>query len=463
MTAEINKRPHIHASSFHPFNAEGKLTLLPSHWRLLSGVFGNDALKALRAYLGSPRYASPENIVIDGKIPSEPLPDFLVQLNETNFGSDYINAEKDGLEARKAVVSFLELPATLVGNKDEVSSKSENIYDNMYKIFSNEYPDKIRFEMIINQLFAFESLSRNYKSKVEKKSTSRSEFVDWLDKSIFTGLGEKMGEDHGITVYSLHEPDTFWNRGDVRLNEPFTQDEMGDFMYKKNEMRVRYCILDGKEYKILSNTREKNDGDALLKGLRKALIRKNRYDKRTKGQFENMIKPVDASTRAKESDKLDYIEDVADLIGAKFVVVEGDRDEFVNSLEVRLHQQYGEVVDRSQTNLNKDGSERGGTQSKRHTFIRKELPQYNNLEIVIYTLQEYLNSEYDIGIREANGEFSGASHEIYAATRIASIAHTLFPKEIYPDLNLQDYIDRAIERVIEQLQNKNTIQKGIIY
>lgn len=469
MRAESGK-PRVFTSSLHPFNTEGELTIKPSHGKLVRSLVGPVGWDKVVKYLkGDFETELPErpsthylySIYGDAKQEGalknikKSILDTLDWLNiehtyfDEDFSADYLTAQKDVNSSYNTLVNLLNLPKSLYGQRDGVTSTADSVERNIRKLLMStkgdskmEINDVYHFRLLTQQLLSVVGLDLIKKQRRMRAKNELAKFVDWSENEVFGLPGQRLGDTENIDVFSLHKRNTGWNgKKDSRIGASFTKNEKGDKMQKHIEMTVRDCEFEGEKFKIFFDTRTKSDGMALIKAISKAIKRS--------GKKHNLIR-----------DEIIILNDVIDIIGTKMVVVEGNKDRFVELYQKKLQEFYGadSIKDDSQTNIDEDGNQKTGTQSKRHTFTRKIIGNNIGTEIIIYSLQEYLNSEFDYGeYDKRTGIANGASHKIYELTRIAEVAKLLFPKEVYPNLNIDKYLRESIARAINQLKRKNSI------
>lgn len=500
-----NKRigAHIHASTLAP--SEGRI--LPSHARLVRDLFGSVGWDSFARYLSGAANAE--------ALPVKPTSDFLFSMYgdrkpegilgkarqatlsilhklhishsyyDNEFRDDYQNAQQVANEAIIEIITKLGLPRDIYGLRDGVTAVADSPGVSMRKILLP--PEKInpiyRHQLFIQQLMTVAALELDMSLKKKKMNNELSDFVAWAEEELFSGMPDsRLGDTQSVAVYSLHKPNTNWaGEHNIRVNQPFARNEVWDNTMKKKDMETRKCVIDGEQFTLFFDTRIKRSSVALIKAIAKAdrrsvkrdkrintLIRKemhsvrrgdNEYESKKHTATLNAINsPIDkdpaqnAKRRREESDEIFILDDVVDIIGTKIVVVEGDKKRFVELFEGKLKGKYGEenVVDDSTT-----GKERG--QSSRNSFTRKVLANGAGTEMIIYSLQEYINSENDIGVIDKNSLPNGASHRIYELLRMAAVAKRLFPKEIYPNLDIDHYLRLALQKVIQDLRKEGNI------
>jgi hypothetical protein len=425
---------YLHVSSFHP-------QITPSRARLVRDAFGVQGWNDMKLYMRQQQMSShplpsmPESLTYPlasfiESIYSKGLPPGTkATISEMQFSEDYRKALSDANKAVEHLIDLYRLPQSLSGIHQEVSSTSEVVGHNLRKIYSPDFSPVVQYEMLRAHLLALTALELNHAKRIDKSQTKVSEFIDWMNVSVFSSNGLPFGSTKAVDLYSLHDVHSLWNSGDISLNESFGMADKSGFVEKKESLLVRECILDGKKYALYFNQRTKDDAKALLKAVKKAQERKG----------------------IKSDDDVVDVEDINDRIGAKVVVIEGNRDEFVQSLVKRLEVTYGTIVDDSKTNVNEQGAQLNGKQSLRHTFIRKRIPAHSNFELIVYSAQEYLNSQYDLGIIN-----DGAAHDLYDLYRFREVADLFFPRELYPELDIELYYARALRNRENELRERNS-------
>ena len=349
------------------------------------------------------------------------------------FREDYLNAQSDVNAVFNVIINNLGLPNTVYGLREGVTATTDNVQSNLRKLFMSGDDINIVYQhqILIQQLLTVVSLELNKSHRAKQMRNELSSFVDWAEQDLFISPGKKLGDTEKLTVYSVHKKGTNWTTPKMnRINSPFSKEEIKDGIMKRTELAVRTCELGGRTFKVMFDTRKKSDATALIKALAKAINRRKKHN---------------------GSDEVVILDDVIDIIGTKIVVVEGNKNEFVRLFEEKLKAKYGDVVDDSVT-------DEGRGQSKRHTFARKVVANGIGTEVIVYSLQEYLNSEYDIGILDETGKYNGASHAIYDLVRMAEVARILFPKEIHPDLDIEFYLKSALWRAVQRLKRLNNVK-----
>lgn len=236
----------------------------------------------------------------------------------------------------------------------------------------------------------------------------------FTDRKLYIGLD---GHTYPYTFSTYHDPET----GTVKAISPDSGDPSTDFV-RNNRLFVRNVKGIGP---VHVSPREKDQGRALLKAIDKA---------RGTGRF------------------IDPLEAVQDGAGIMFVVMRGGQDnvdKLAELLRERLLDYPGLTGEPRQDDL--VGNDHGQSQEVR--FRRWKVPLKGlatDVEIIICDGEEYTNSLYEIGRKDAQTNLmNGRAHRMFIDRRNIRIATNLFPSEIYSD-PLKKYKFDPVESIIRQ-------------
>ncbi|MEK7634130.1 MAG: hypothetical protein AAB437_04775 [Patescibacteria group bacterium] len=331
----------------------------------------------------------------------------------------FLNALKKANETHNYVVSSLGLPQMDAGLINNTKAFSESPFRRLDLLSQRDVDPLLRFQLAEQLILGLIHAHLDNRTKEKRLSTQLQRFVDFIDNEIFS---EKIrGKREKINIYSTHD---FENEVKRIGKTPFL-DVYKNEHQKQTPFRVRRIIINGKNFTVPCDDRKKDDSIAALKSLEKA-IHQNQGDVRIE-------------------------EDVEDMIGTTFIVIEGNMKDFISYFEEKARKEYGdiriEVDDEKKDNTRKT--------SQRHTFNRRQLYfEGYKIEAIFYSLREYLTSEYDIGEKDKNGFYNGAAHSLYGIGRNIHAAKHIIPEDLY-GLDIDEYGSQAQEYEAQRLLHYN--------
>jgi len=387
--------------------------------KLLRAAFGSDAVRSFfdnfkqRKTKFGPDFSS--------RLDSLFFETFSREIGSNFTPEAYLSALKKANETHQYMIDRLELPQLDAGLINDAVTFSENPSDRLYLLSSADTDFLLRYQLAEQLMLGLIHIHLDNRTKGRRLRSQLNEFVTFTNRYLFEG--QKVGETEKINVYSTHDNE---NRTKKICFTSFSHVSNNEHQ-KKTRLRARKVNINGKKYLAVFDIRKKDDKIAALKSLEKA-VHKNDGDIAIK-------------------------EDVEDMIGTKFIIIEGDIKEFILSFENIVRSHYGDIRIEKDDNANKDGRK----QSERHTFKRRQLYLgENRFEVIFYTLREFLNSQYDIGEKDEDGFYKGAAHSLYEIGRIAHAASHIFPQDLY-GLDIFEYGRQAQQREAERLLLENNV------
>lgn len=333
----------------------------------------------------------------------------------------FMDALKKANNTHLRIVESLGLPswdAGLINNVYAISDKPSKL---LRLISSPDTVPLLKYQLSNQLILALIHAHLDARIRNNRPETILSDFVDFTDRVLFRG--QPIGENYVVNIFSTHDNTNRVQR--LNIGSPFTSLENGELRQKKTPIRVRHSKLGKHKFQFGLDIRKKDDETSVLKILAKA----------TRGNGVIKIE--------------DYVQDI---IGAKFVVVEGNVNNLIVTFENLVREHYGDIEIEEDDSVNFD---RG--QSNRHTFRRRHLHLGGAIiEVIFYSLREFLNSQYDVGEEGIDGFFNGAAHRLYEIKRIVDAASVLFPEDMY-GFRVQDYWPLKQKQIVEELFNNNTI------
>lgn len=326
-----------------------------------------------------------------------------------------LNALKKANETHNYVVKSLGLPQMDVGLINNTKAFSESPFERL-DLLSQRFVDPIlRFQIAEQLMLGLIHAHLDNRTREKKLSTQLQRFVNFTDHKIFSE--NIRGEREKIRIYSTHD---FENEVKRIGKTPFL-DVYRNEHQKQTPFRVRKITINGKNYTVACDDRKKDDCVAALKSLEKA-IHQNQGDIRIE-------------------------EDVEDMIGTIFIIIEGNVKDFISYFEEKAREEYGNI----RIEVDDEKSDNTRRTSKRHTFKRRQLYyEGSRIEAIFYSLREYLTSEYDIGERDKKGFYNGAAHALYEIGRNIHAAKHLIPGDLY-NLDIDVYGSQAQEYEAQRL------------
>lgn len=170
---------------------------------------------------------------------------------------------------------------------------------------------------------------------------------------------------------------------------------------------------------VYTSPRKKDDRIAIVKSVAKAL---------------------------KNGGKINMKDDVQDVIGMKFVLLEPSvqpvqlADRVVSVLASAFNHRLMKIENDDCAGL--DHGQSADIKFTRRQVWLADMPV--PIELMFYDLENYLNSLLDVGIKDSEGGlYNGRAHRLLELRRALQAAPVFFPTEVYP-LDLRRYfIDRS--------------------
>lgn len=387
--------------------------------RLLRAAFGSDAA---RYFIGNlkgkkTKFGTEFPLGVDNSF----FRNFSNEIGDNFTPEAYLSALKKANETHGYVVDRLGLPKWDAGLINDVVTFSERPFDRLDLLSSANISPLLRYQLAEQLMLGLIHVHLDNRTRGKKLRSQLSEFVTFTNNNLFKG--QKIGETREVNVYSTHDNE---NRTKRIGFTPFSHVSNSEHQ-KKTRLRAREVSIGGKKYLVVFDIRKKDDRVAALKSLERAIH--------------------------KSDGNIEIEEDVEDMIGTKFIIIKGDMKEFIPSFENTVESYYGDIKIEKDDSTNTDGRK----QSKRHTFKRRQLHfNDNRLEVIFYTLREFLSSQYDIGEKDKDGFYKGAAHSLYEIGRIAHAASHIFPLNLY-GLDIFEYGKQTQQREAERLLLENNV------
>lgn len=384
--------------------------------RLLRAAFGPNAV---RYFINNFRGRKSEfRMELPSQVDDSFFRNFSSEIGGNFTPEAYLSALKKANETHEYAVNRLGLPKWDAGLINDVVTFSERPFDRLDLLSSANISPLLRYQLAEQLMLGLIHVHLDNRTRGKKLRSQLNEFVTFTNDNLFKG--QKIGETKEVNVYSAHDNE---NRTKKICFTPFTHVSNNEHQ-KKTRLRAREVSIGGKKYLVVFDIRKKDDRVAALKSLEKAVH--------------------------KSDGNIEIEEDVEDMIGTKFIIIEGDMKEFITGFENTVRSYYGDIEIEKDDNVNENRR-----QSKRHTFRRRQLSLgENKFEIIFYTLREFLNSQYDIGEKDEDGFYKGAAHSLYEIGRIAHAASHIFPQNLY-GLDIFEFGKQAQQREAGKLLLEN--------
>jgi hypothetical protein len=309
----------------------------------------------------------------------------------------------------------LDLPVNQYGLKNETALYSDNPSERLILIADVKgVKQDLRFEVARQMLLALAIAPLDIRASEDKLATNLSGLQFFLNENLYLG---KIGETSSVSIFSEHD-----NVTNTVINYHFNP------FANSNTSHIKETVF---------NVRDTFFGSKVLTQIRH------------KGENESLIKAIERSFH--NGKPIDILESVKDSVGMQFVVMgdKTERDRFINNFEKLIVNKYNNlsIIEPNNTPDN----DRGQNKS---IFERRSLLRLKGLsvpiEIIYYSLEEYLNSTYEVG-----SDNQGRAHVLYELRRLAHTAGHLFPKEIYGE-EMEKFIADKIAQEADLLKFKNT-------
>lgn len=323
-----------------------------------------------------------------------------------------------------------------LGLKNEVSLYSESPTD-LLRLLA--YPDDgvnptLKFELQRHLLLSHISASFNSRTLNGRLRTELSRVQMLLNRELYGG---RIGDGEDFDVYALHEDGTNSAVQVLVTARQYVSKQARDicgiqpegYHLKRHPFSLRR--IGETDSLVYTNPRKKSDAASILKSLGKAV------------ENGGVISP------------LSYVQD---SLGIMFVAMggESERGELVERATTVLQSHPSGVEEITEDHhVNQDRGQAGASDFAR--LYLKLTGISVPLELMFYTCLGYLNSEYEVGIRDAGtGIYPGRAHDLYELRRSLPVLPVLFPEEIYPVDTRVAVLDR-MATVAEELQARHRI------
>lgn len=387
-----------------------------SNYRLLRMAFGIEGLRYF--------YQRLKGGITDGDIGNFDqlfFENLSREIGEPFTPDRFMDALKKANDTHLRIIESLGLPPWNAGLINNVYAFSESPSERLEIISSPNTSPLLRYQLSNQLLLALIHAHLDSRTRNNKLITVLNRFVRFTDEVFFPD--QLIGENKVINVFSTHDKQNRVQR--LNIGRQFMSLSNGELSQKMTPLRIRESSIGGHKFRFGLDIRRKEDEVSVLKTLTKAI------------KSGGNIRPHE------------YVNDV---IGAKFVMIDDDIDRFISIFENLVREYYGDIEIEKDDSANFD---RG--QSNRHTFSRRQVYLGGAIiEVIFYSLSEFLNSQYDVGVEDKDGFFNGAAHWLYEIKRIVDAARVLFPKEMY-GFNVGDYWPLKQMEVVDELFGKNSI------
>lgn len=390
--------------------------------RLLHSYFGKDILKRVRYGIQGLNENEVAQLV-DHEFFDEMQNEFGVRPTR----EDYLKAMMKGASTQRYVIDKLGLPVWNLGLINNVNSPSESPYQNMKLLLKkdNEIAPLLRYQLSAQNLLMLISFGLDNRARERKLLSQLHNFINFTDTKLFSQ--NRIGEGEGMNIYSDHDDSNLTLRASER---PINLMKSDTTRQKITPIRFRTLKINGSEMKVIFDSRKKEDSKSILKTLSKAL--------------------------KSGGGRINWLNEVTDLIGTKFVAVCGDIDDLIKTFEAQVNEYFDNPiikVDDATAGFDDKDPHRGS--SPTHNFKRRQIMIGENMfEVLFYTLGDWLNAEYHIGNKLPDGSYNGAAHSLYEIKRTAEGGEPIIPNEIL-NINFDEYVQGAYEKEVISLRNKN--------
>lgn len=341
--------------------------------------------------------------------------------------SFFLSQLKTANETVERIGDTLGIPPSVYSLHNEVEVVDPNIA-RMLMLLRRDHVDPIlRFELQRQLALAYLSAGINTRTRHDHAYDALSALQEGLNSQFFIG---QIGHYETEVITSLHDPETNRTLGVYHQGEAVPVRDFAGTLIKNTPMSFRTISIGGNRIKVLYGVRKKSDEAAIIKAITKGV---------SKGR------PIDA------------LNDVLDSLGLMFVVDGGEEErrlvahhffQFLNRYDERLVK-----VDDS-----KRGTDRGQSDMihfERYRIISPDISL--PLETMFFSLPDYINSRSDIGKRGSDGIHDGAAHSLYELRRSMLVSRTLFPQEMYPNIDIDKYAREKSNNIAIELKRKGFV------
>jgi len=384
--------------------------------------------KDLKTILGRGEKGALEEMRINSFFLEEINRIFDLQLhNEDEVQSFFLSQLKKANDTVRIIGNTLGLPPTVYSLHNEVDVVDPSIA-RMLSLLDRESVDPVlRFEVQRQLALAYLSAGINTRTKHDHAYDALSALQEGLNGNFFSG---KAGHYETDIITSLHDPETNRTLGVYHQDDAIPVREFSGVSIKNTPMSFRTIPTEQGELKAMYGVRKKSDEIAIIKAITKS---------RANGR------------------SIDPINDVLDSMGLMFVVDGGEKErdlltahffQFLNKYDSRL----------SQRNDSHVGENRG--QNHEFNFGRYQITAPNlsvPLEVIFFCIPDYFNYCSDIGKKGNDGLYNGAAHSLYELRRSMQVAQILFPKEMYPGIDVDRYARDQSNNIAIELKRKSFV------
>ncbi|MDH7476507.1 MAG: hypothetical protein QHH09_03490 [Microgenomates group bacterium] len=350
--------------------------------------------------------------------------------DEHIFGSaEYIECQKRAVEVVNSAISTLGLPPDQFGFFNEALIYSESPTDSLRMMTAPHINPQLRHQMILRHLLGFVSWQNHLRNESLRSEHLKGVFYYEFMKLL--GIDTFNAPYLPLTIYSTHgdKNEVMRIRGEQIDPKNLIN---GELTIKITKLTARQFNIYGRRFTCVIEMRRKGDSQTVLKALENAAALDDGVN----------LSPI------------------ADLVGFRIVVIEGNIKDLISYFDLnigRLNLGDFSIVDSKPDDWVGD-KRRQHPQLKlkrrqielRDNRTKKEEKKRPQIEFVFMSLRQYLDHLYHTG-KEGDGQ----AHALYEIRRLLRTAHLLFPPELYGDVT--PYIKAKLDATTQNLILLNNV------
>lgn len=382
----------------------------------------------LKEILGRGEKKEPEEARVNGFFLGEINTIFDLKLhNVDEIQSFFLSQLKKANDTVRIIGNTLGLPPTVYSLHNEVDVVDPSIARMLSLLDRDRVDPVLRFEVQRQLALAYLSAGINTRTMHDRAYDVLSALQEGLNSQFFIG---KIGHYETEVITSLHDPETNRTLGVYHQGEAVPVRDFAGTLIKNTPMSFRTISIGSHEIKVLYGVRKKSDEAAIIKAINKGISRGR---------------------------SIDVFNDVLDSLGLMFVVDGGEEERRL------VAQHFFQFLNRYNEKLVRLDDSRSGNDRGQSDLIHFERYQIISpdislpLETMFFSLPDYINSQSDIGRRGNDGIYDGAAHSLYELRRSRQVAQRLFPKEMYPQINIGEYARKKSNNIAIELKRKTFV------
>lgn len=334
-----------------------------------------------------------------------------------------------------------------LSQRNEIDPPPTNPSKLLHILASENVSSELKFEtqrFLVNFLLACEFTSREWDISLRQKLNQLNELIDQRL------LGGMIGDAELREIVALHNAET----GRV-INlvdgDPSRSHQEGVMKVHRLKMRPLLEPLHvenkNKKFKTTPEEKTKHETDRVY------------IDFDEKSIFSAMAKSLHKASKRNgngQNGEIIPVRDAVDLCRLVIVVADSDkkkRDNLVQRFSEMLKNPTSEEFVGKNKYVRNDDRTSGKGNSKRFDYRRLQV-MYEDakipVEIQIFDMQNYLNSQLSIGKKTKDG-YNGEAHELYELKKFGEIVQLLFPEETYGNLK-KDIMEEQSNRAASILR-----------